>query len=145
MLLILKEGFGIEIGNSDHTESRNQPAHEYLHGLRRNRNSTCFQSAFPHLPGLPGYGEIDRCVPIGSTGQSNQDRSHGDDLLEFPVRTSCLIEAQLRGAFCLLRKTKKVAVATTTSRGTAVNSSRAIADQSVYTAERGREVAPSSQ
>ena len=65
MLLILKEGFGIEIGNSDHTESSIQPAHEYLHGLRRNRNSTCVQSAFPHLPGLPGYGEINRCDPIG--------------------------------------------------------------------------------
>ena len=144
MLLILKEGFGIEDGNSDHTESSIQPAHEYLHGLRRNRNSTCVQSAFPHLPGLPGYWKNHCFVPVG-TGQSNQDRSHGDDLLKFPVRTSCLIAAQLRGAFCLLRKTKKVAVATTTSRGTAVNSSRAIADQSVYTAERGREVAPSSQ
>ena len=144
MLLILKEGFGIEIGNSDHTESSIQPEHDYLHGLRRYRNSTCVQSAFSHLPGLSGYWEIDRCVPAG-IGQSNQDRRHGDDLLKFPVRTSCLIAPQLRGAFCLLRRTKKVAVATTTSRGTAVNSSRAIADQSVYTAERGREVASSSQ
>ena len=144
MHLILKEGFGIEIGNCDHTKFSIQPAHEYLHGLRRNRNSTCIQSAFPHLSGLSGYGKNHCCVPVGSS-QSNQDRRHGDDLLKFPVRTSCLIAAQLRGAFCLLRKTKKVAVATTTSRGTAVNSSRAIADQSVYTAERGREVAPSSQ
>ena len=79
MLLILKEGFGIEIGNCDHTEFSIQPAHEYLHGLRRNRNSTCVQSAFPHLPGLPGYGKNHCCVPVG-TGQSNQDRSHGDDL-----------------------------------------------------------------
>ena len=115
MLLILKEGFGIENGNSDHTEFSIQPAHEYLHGLRRNRNSTCVQSAFPHLPGLPGYGKNHCCVPVG-TGQSNQDRSHGDDLLKFPVRASCLIAARLRGAFCLLRRTKKVAVATTTSR-----------------------------
>ena len=144
MLLILKEGFGIENGNSDHTEFSIQPAHEYLHGLRRNRNSTCVQSAFPHLPGLPGYGKNHCCVPDGPS-QSNQDRSHGDDLFKFPVRTSCLIAAQLRGAFCLLRRTKKVAVATTTSRGTAVNSSRAIADQSVYTAERGWDVSPSSQ
>ena len=63
----------------------------------------------------------------------------------FPEEQADGFPAQLRGAFCLLRKTKKVAVATTTSSGTAVNSSRAIADQSVYTAEQGREVASSSQ
>lgn len=37
----------------------------------------------------------------------------------------------------MLRSTKNVAVATTTANGTAVNSSRAIAVQSVYTAEQG--------
>ena len=79
MQLILKEGFGIEIGNSVHTETRIQPVHEYLFGLRRNRNSTCVQSAFPHLSGLSGYGKNHRRVPVG-TGQSNQDRSHGDEL-----------------------------------------------------------------
>ena len=144
MHLILKEGFGIENRNSDHTESSIQPAHEHLHGLRRNRNSTRVQSAFPHLPGMSGHRKNYRGSPVGN-GQSNQDRRDGDELFQFSARPSWLIAAQLRGAFCLLRRTKKVAVATTTSRGTAVNSSRAIADQSVYTAEKGREVAPSSQ
>ena len=102
MHLILKEGFGIEIGNCDHTESSIQPAHEYLHGVRRNRNSTCVQSAFSHLPRLSRYGENYCCVPVGPS-QSNQDRRHGDDLFKFPLRTACLIATQLRGAFCLFR------------------------------------------
>ena len=71
MLLILKEGFGIENGNSDHTESSIQPAHEYLHGLRRNRNSTCVQSAFPHLPGLSRHGER-RPGPRTASGRRSQ-------------------------------------------------------------------------
>ena len=106
MHLILKEGFGIEIGNCDHTEFSIQPAHEYLHGLRRNRNSTCIQSAFPHLSGLSGYGKNHCCVPVGPS-QSNQDRSHGDDLLKFPVRTSCLICGSAEGCFLLVAENKK--------------------------------------
>ena len=106
MHLILKKGFGIEIGNCDHTEFSIQPAHEYLHGLRRNRNSTCIQSAFPHLSGLSGYGKNHCCVPVGSS-QSNQDRSHGDDLLKFPVRTSCLICGSAEGCFLLVAENKK--------------------------------------
>ena len=144
MLAILKEGFGIEIRNSGHTEFSNNATHDYLHGLRRNRNSACIQSAFPHLPGLPGVWK-NRCCIAAHADHSDQDSRHADGMFEASARACWLIAPQPRGAFCLLRRTKKVAVATTTSRGTAVNSSRAIADQSVYTAERALEVEPSSQ
>lgn len=144
MLAILKEGFGIEIRNSGHTEFSNNSAHDYLHGLRRNRNSACFQSAFPHLSGLFGVRK-NCCSSAAHTDHSDQVSRNADGMFETSARACWLITPQPRGAFCLLRRTKKVAVATTTSRGTAVNSSRAIADQSVYTAERPLEVEPSSQ
>ena len=144
MLAILKEGFGIEIRNSGHTESSDNSTHDYLHGLRRNRNPACLQSAFPHLPGLSGIWK-NRCCSAAHVNHSAQNNRNADGMFETSARARWLTAPQPKGAFCLLRRTKKVAVATTTSRGTAVNSSRAIADQSVYTAERALEVAPLSQ
>lgn len=136
---ILKDGFGIFVRKSQHTKVivRTHPD-VHLHHLWGQRHTAREQSAFSHLPhlsrsrtdsgsGHPGVsatmGHVHaRTGPLGRINQAGP-------LSLWMVRWV----VQLSGAFCLLRSTKNVAVLTTTNKGTAVNSRRAIAVQSVYT------------
>ena len=110
----------------------------------RQRHSAGLQSAFSHLSGLSRHRTDYRCLTACTLEPAEHRRSIHHALGQRSPE-SLLTLAQPRGAFSLLRSTKRTAVPTTTSSGTAVNSSRAIAVQSVYTAEKKHEVGPSSQ
>lgn len=136
---ILKDGFGISVCNSQHTEGIfffHSDVH--LHHLWWQRHAARKQSAFSHLPHLPrprtdsGCGYSCSRAALGNlvARTSSVNRIDQASPLNFSAFRWVV---QLSGAFCLLRSTKNVAVLTTTNSGTAVNSRRAIAVQSVYT------------